>query len=740
MNKTACAAAIAACFGASAANAWAQSDPRSLVFTASADTIHLAERTLDSRNAARRTRSLQVLTGPGTTVAVIDTGARATHGDLVNRIAPGSYSVITGTSDASDTHGHGTLVASIVAAQRDPNGGYDPRILPVKIFAGATTTDTYLSAGLSYAMGRAPIVNLSLSSSSPVAETALRNSVGAGQLVIIAAGNNGLANPEWPARYAKEGWANGQLIAVGAVDSNNVIASFSNRAGDTLNNFVVAPGVNIVGASHLSDTGQAVASGTSVAAPRVSGIAAIVKSYWPQLSAQQVAGVLLATAQDLGDPGVDAVYGRGLVTLDRALAPAGITMIPTAAGGAVAVSTASLDPGPVAGAALRTAATSGRLRGVGLDMFGRQFYYDFGAGVAPAPRFGIERMFGGVDRQFQYAERTFGNGARLVYATEIALVGQARGALGDYDQRARSNDALAGFALVAPLSERTELALGSLGLAQTYFGLAGAPEIGAQLVAPALANPLFTFAPAHHHIGLGRELGAGIKLKAGVLTTSGNQALLGQFGLAERPTAQANVALIEASRTFGRAFFAITGAQLNETASYLGSYSAEAFAIGARPAMTAITLQAAYSITPRLALAAQYTSASTPAFDNPAASLVTNVGASRADAFAMGLVKSETWQRGDRLALTVSQPLRASAGNMTFDLPTDVDATGKVLRTRETVSLQPSGREVMTEVNYSMPVAKRASLTFAAIHRHNPNHDATAPADRIFAVRFGTSF
>ena len=108
-------------------------------------------------------------------------------------------------------------------------------------------------------------------------------------------------------------------INVVAVDRNNRIASFSNGCGASKNWCLAAPGVDII----IPDLGggRRTASGTSFAAPHVSGAAAVLKSAFPNMSPRQVAALLLATARDLGAPGVDDVYGRGLLDLENAARP-----------------------------------------------------------------------------------------------------------------------------------------------------------------------------------------------------------------------------------------------------------------------------------------------------------------------------------------------------------------------------------------------------------------------------------
>jgi hypothetical protein len=128
------------------------------------------------------------------------------------------------------------------------------------------------------------------------------------------------------------------ILIVGSVDANNNISSFSNRPGSacigacgannenaTKNFFLVAPGESIL--SDLPKNSVGLLSGTSMAAPHVAGAAALVYQYAlagnTQLEPSQVAGILKCSAHDLGAPGVDAVYGWGLLDVAAALQPCG---------------------------------------------------------------------------------------------------------------------------------------------------------------------------------------------------------------------------------------------------------------------------------------------------------------------------------------------------------------------------------------------------------------------------------
>ena len=321
------------------------------------------------------------LFGGGVKVGVVDTGILLSHSEFAGRIAK-SYSYVTGNTTGNDDQGHGTHVAGIIAAAANGVGsmGVAPQaqLVNVKVLnsAGSGSTATVLK-GVNYAIGQgAKIVNLSIgwSSSSTADVTELKKSVESGALMVIAAGNNGGENPLWPARYAKDTWAKGQIIAVGAVDSSNKITSWSNKAGDAKAYYMVAPGQSIY--STYKTGGYAYMSGTSMAAPQVAGAAALLSGYWPKLTAFQLSNIMLATATDLGAPGVDAIYGRGMLNVQAALAPVGVLKLASATPKPTTLTLTSIKASPTIKASLTKASAKGLTRTSFLDEYDRNFNHD----------------------------------------------------------------------------------------------------------------------------------------------------------------------------------------------------------------------------------------------------------------------------------------------------------------------------------------------------------------------------
>ncbi|MHA6287559.1 S8 family peptidase [Maricaulis sp. CAU 1757] len=150
-------------------------------------------------------------------------------------------------------------------------------------------------------------------------------------LFVLAAGNSGApqyTNVDWDGVSVLD-----NMLIVGSVNPNGEISTFSNRPGEAclliqgqcgeghrlMDRFLVAPGELIL--VNDGEGGMVRMSGTSFAAPMVSGAAALVRSRWEWLGAADTADVLLRSARDLGDPGVDAVYGHGLLDVEASLSP-----------------------------------------------------------------------------------------------------------------------------------------------------------------------------------------------------------------------------------------------------------------------------------------------------------------------------------------------------------------------------------------------------------------------------------
>ena len=134
--------------------------------------------------------------------------------------------------------------------------------------------------------------------------------------------NRSSAESRYPTIYGSN--ADNWLVVVN-VDSDNTISSSSNGCGDAKNYCIAAPGTNIYSTvpTSVNSSGYASYSGTSMAAPHVSGALALLKQKWPNLSAAQLVDIVLANATDLGSSGTDEVYGVGLLNLSKSMQASG---------------------------------------------------------------------------------------------------------------------------------------------------------------------------------------------------------------------------------------------------------------------------------------------------------------------------------------------------------------------------------------------------------------------------------
>lgn len=256
---------------------------------------------------------LSPTTGLGVKVCVVDTGVKKDHKDLQANIFAGRNFVAKGlTVDPTkwgDDNGHGTHVSGTVAAINNAIGvvGVAPgaSLLVAKVLNRQGSG--YLSdviAGVDWCVSQgAKVVSMSLGTSSDV--QAMHNAVDAayasGALLVAAAGNDYSGPVSYPAAY-------GSVIAVSATNSADGLASFSNIGPEVE---LAAPGVSIF--STWYDGMYATLSGTSMATPHVSGVAALAFEQNPFMTNAEIRSLLQNTADDLGAVGRDNSFGYGLV-------------------------------------------------------------------------------------------------------------------------------------------------------------------------------------------------------------------------------------------------------------------------------------------------------------------------------------------------------------------------------------------------------------------------------------------
>ncbi len=269
--------------------------------------------------------------GSGVKVAILDTGIDYTHPDL-DDVYAGGHDFVDDDNDPKDENGHGTHCAGIVAAEDNGEGviGVAPHasIYAVRVldaYGSGYTSD--IIAGIDWAIDNGmDVISMSLGGGSydSAFNDAVNRAYNAGIVVVAASGNDGKNQISYPAAYDN-------AIAVGAIDKDHQLASFSNYGPEQE---VVAPGVDIYstmptysvtltswwyGYSKNYDT----MSGTSMACPMVAGVVALILSANHDLTPAQVRDILHTTSTDLGPSGWDERYGYGEVNAPAAVDAAG---------------------------------------------------------------------------------------------------------------------------------------------------------------------------------------------------------------------------------------------------------------------------------------------------------------------------------------------------------------------------------------------------------------------------------
>lgn len=252
--------------------------------------------------------------GAGVKVAVLDTGVDVRHPDLRESLK-GWTTAIPGTWAGTDPNGHGTHVAGIIAARDNEFGvvGVAPEaeIYSVKVFdKWGRGRISNIVEGLAWCVENdMNVVNMSFGTSqdSQAMKIAIGKSLATGAILVAAAGNEGNPNSVlYPARY--EG-----VLAVSATDERDGLAPFSSYGPEVK---LAAPGVEIY--STYKNRTYKKLSGTSMAAPHVSGTAALVLGLNPKQTAEDVRRLLLASAERLKGLTPDQ-QGAGLVNAGGAV-------------------------------------------------------------------------------------------------------------------------------------------------------------------------------------------------------------------------------------------------------------------------------------------------------------------------------------------------------------------------------------------------------------------------------------
>ena len=260
--------------------------------------------------------------GAGVRVAVLDTGVLPNFPDLGIRVVKAKNFTSSESDNWIDETGHGTSVASMIAAEE--NGEFIRGVAPeVALFVAKVLdknswgADSFFVRAIDWAIENdVRIANMSLGQyqGHEVLDRAVTRAMNQGMLIVAAAGNDG--NPDCRGSNVWSPAKHPSVMAVSALDTDDTIADFSSHGPEV---DIAAPGENVGDISTVKPLIYGISGGTSYAAPHVSGVAALLLSADASLTSYQLFNILIFSAEDLGDTGKDNFYGNGVVNAQNAL-------------------------------------------------------------------------------------------------------------------------------------------------------------------------------------------------------------------------------------------------------------------------------------------------------------------------------------------------------------------------------------------------------------------------------------
>ena len=725
-------------------------------------------------------------TGEGETIAIFDTGILASHPEF-----SGAGKVIQpGISNAGADKRHGTAVSAAAAARRDaglnmhgvaydatiafreipldtPDGTYRPINLTTfsedaaffaQLIDYATTHNaaimnaSFNENGAISTYDRAEVISEFADSAAVLAQA---NTDDADKKIIVwAAGNGGtqrtidreVAIHDSPEIYAGFGIYFPELqkniIAVVALDQDGSIARYSNRCGIAKNFCIAAPGTGIISALALrlpnnqysDDYGYRPFSGTSLAAPIVSGSLAVLRQFFRgQIGNTELVTRLLATANREGMYADSDIYGHGLVDLDAATAPVGAMMTGLSGdpNSRPLTGTRFALSGDAFGAAMQSqlaevefaafdemdapfflSAENLVAQAARDEVGGKREQHDMT--LAPASSFngddahrGTTLSLGFDGDEVQDARLSFADGWWLSYGD------QAGRALGLYAHAPLRFDD--GEVMMNHFSD-------SLAFAAPYLSLVrDGPAVGWKRgggrfgFALMQGNPLFDgYQKPDGERGLGAvldmQLSRGLWLQAGAVRE--REGFLG---------ARLQGALGAAQGTTN--FFGINGAWV------LGD-------AGVNDGVNDGVGDDLRNDQPWRLLASAYLGRTRAQVNG---GLVQDIDTLISSAFSIGAVRKSLWRRDDWFGLRLSQPLRTERGNLKMRLPAGRTRYGDLVTNDHTLNLAPAGRHQQVEAVYHVPLAGGALQATLGAERH-PQHNRSSDIYPTFQVKFERRF
>jgi len=688
----------------------------------------------------------QVNGGKGVVIGLVDTGIVAGDYEVSGRVSSASSCAAVTfkcSSGALDDNGHGTATASIAAgavssAHSMSMSGVAPMasIVEEKVLnASGSGYSSDVANGIIKAVNAgAQVINLSLTYS-PTSDivSAIDYAASKNAIIVFAGGNssaplNGGANSTGFTTAALE-----HLVFVGSVSSKNVLSSFSNTpgsgvavAGTTSSSYaslwLMAPGENIIAPGiQFGANASASWTGTSMAAPMVSGALALLEARWPVLVRNgDATAVLFQSTDDLGAKGVDGAYGEGLLDLTKAFQPIGSLTVTQANGRSAVVSKTSVVS--AAGGALGALSALSQVLSnyTTFDAFQRDFKVDL-SGLVGKPTAGAGSIVNAVAPTLVQAGARFAGGEVFMAESTDALSLARSNQDGQPGFLGGSGAAQPSVMYLSYRSETGAMAAVGRGMTSSYSfaeALWGADAPAAdQAGRLGVSGALLNLAQGGNFAVGGMPLGGGSRLAFSWSSTV-NPAQMdgGPFTNSQSPAASALAVGITTQITrrwrVGAAY-----SSLGETSGLLGAtyQSGGLLDFGAHHHSQSIALSSALDVGGGVSFLAEATEVRTDGAPF-AAGLIQSLSPLVARAWGVSVVKSDAFREGDGVSLSFREPLRVISGSAQIAI-TSVDDQGYAATSLTSVSLRPDGDERDLFVGYATPLGRNVDVNAALGYR-----------------------
>jgi len=579
-------------------------------------------------------------------------------------------------------------------------------------------------------------------------------------------------NPVRPALYAANKDLAGYILAVGAVDENLKITDTSNICGSAKDNCLVAPGYNVFGA--MSDENQyaisagdsankyAALSGTSQASAFVTGAAAILRGAWPNLTAPQISNILLKTATDLGEAGVDEIYGHGLLNLYAAVQAYGTNTVPAGATSLSAgydIRASQLTTNPIFGDAFATNVANSLQNTVFFDDFGRDYKANIASKIsAPSASTSIVNNLNSIivnnyktnviplsfNSKMLFAKSSFSSQKTLSDDGQITAIkfqtksysdSRFKHLILDNSQEDKALTIGNGFAFSQELNKNSAATF-SFNIDEIKnSNFAKANEFNFLATNSLAANPFQSFMTGSSAAQSGFASGNGnsngnsngnnsnlaaqknfnqiilsqkfldnkFKINLSNQTSYNNSSIIAKNSSKENQISDLNFAYNPNEKTN----VALSFGKLNEfNNNFLNSKALGVFGNSNNVDTNYVKISAMQKLfDSNFSIIASFSEGQTNA-SGDSSGIFRSYSSIKSRSSSLGLI-SENFLNG-KFGISYSEPLRVYKGSVNIDIPTGQDANGNVLRYRGNVSLKPQGKERNLELFYATVLNKKS--------------------------------